>query len=47
MCKRLYPPDKYPDGHPDLAMSLSNLGELLESGASTARRSRTSAKHWT
>ncbi len=30
MRKRLYPPDKYPDGHPDLAWSLSNLGLLLQ-----------------
>ena len=29
MRRRLYPADKYPDGHPDLAQSLNNLGELL------------------
>ena len=29
MCQKLYPPDKYPDGHPDLAKSLNNLGFLL------------------
>ena len=27
--RRLYPADKYPNGHPDLAQSLNNLGELL------------------
>ena len=30
MYKRLYPADKYPDGHPDLATSLNNLGFLLQ-----------------
>ncbi len=29
MCTRLYPPEKYPAGHPDLALSLHNLGGLL------------------
>lgn len=27
--RRLYPPGKYPDGHPELALSLNNLGVLL------------------
>jgi tetratricopeptide (TPR) repeat protein len=27
--RRLYPPARYPDGHPRLAFSLNNLGELL------------------
>ncbi len=30
MNEALYPRDRYPQGHPDLAMSLSNLGLLLE-----------------
>ena len=30
MFKRLYPPQKFPDGHPELANSLNNLGLLLE-----------------
>ena len=29
MRQRLYPKDKYPQGHPDLAASLNNLGFLL------------------
>src|SRR5262249_23587463 len=28
--QQLYPKDKYPDGHPDLATSLNNLGLLLQ-----------------
>ena len=28
--RRLYPPARYPDGHPDLAISLNNLGVLLQ-----------------
>ena len=47
MYKKLYPPEKYPDGHPDLATSLNNLGALLDARASTARRSRTTATPWT
>jgi CHAT domain-containing protein/Tfp pilus assembly protein PilF len=27
--RRLYPPERFPDGHPQLAMSLNNLGALL------------------
>jgi CHAT domain-containing protein len=30
MRRRLYPADTYPDGHPDLAGSLNNLGYVLE-----------------
>jgi len=30
MRRRLYPADKYPDGYPDLATSLNNLGFLLK-----------------
>src|SRR5262249_29971548 len=30
MLQRLYPADKYPEGHPDLAQSLGNLGTLLK-----------------
>jgi tetratricopeptide (TPR) repeat protein/CHAT domain-containing protein len=29
LCRQLYPPDQYPQGHPDLANSLKNLGFLL------------------
>jgi tetratricopeptide (TPR) repeat protein len=29
-CRRLYPADKYPDGHPNLAVGLNNLGVLLQ-----------------
>src|SRR5262245_26078190 len=29
--KRLYPADRYPQGHPELAQSLNNLGGLLQS----------------
>jgi tetratricopeptide (TPR) repeat protein len=28
--EKLYPPEKYPQGHPDLATSLNNLGFLLQ-----------------
>ena len=31
MYQKLYPPSKYPDGHPDLASSLSHLGVALQS----------------
>ncbi len=30
MRRKLYPPEKYPDGHPQLAASLKNLGGLLD-----------------
>ena len=40
MYRRLYPAEKYPDGHPDLAASLNNLGTCWMRKASTARRSR-------
>jgi CHAT domain-containing protein len=30
MYRKLYPPGRYPDGHPDLARSLNNLGSLLQ-----------------
>jgi CHAT domain-containing protein len=30
LCRRLYPKAQYPDGHPDLALSLNNLGGLLD-----------------
>jgi CHAT domain-containing protein/Tfp pilus assembly protein PilF len=30
MCRRLYPPDRYPAGHPDLARGLSWQGFLLQ-----------------
>ena len=41
--RKLYPADKSPDGHPDLADSLSALGALWERGATTTRRSRSTA----
>jgi CHAT domain-containing protein/tetratricopeptide (TPR) repeat protein len=30
MCRRLYPEARFPQGHPDLALSLNNLGFLLQ-----------------
>src|SRR5262245_16003719 len=30
MRQRLYPKEKYPDGHPHLAISLNDLGALLQ-----------------
>ena len=30
MYRRLYPSEKCPDGHPELAVSLNNLGVLLD-----------------
>jgi tetratricopeptide (TPR) repeat protein len=35
--QRLYPKDKYPDGHPDLAQSLHGLGDLLRERGEYAR----------
>jgi CHAT domain-containing protein len=35
--RRLYPADRYPDGHPDLAKSLSNLGFLYRNAGDLAR----------
>jgi CHAT domain-containing protein len=29
ICERLYPPDCYPDGHPDRTRSLYNLGQIM------------------
>jgi tetratricopeptide (TPR) repeat protein len=37
MYKRLYPGDRYPQGHPGLATSLNNLGSLLQSQGEYAR----------
>ena len=34
MCVSLYPRDRYPKGHPELANSLNNLGSLLEAQSS-------------
>ena len=34
MLEKLYPKDKYPDGHPHLALTLYNLGSLLHSRGS-------------
>ena len=39
MYKRLYPPEKFPNGSPELAASLSCLGALLrERGQYTSAR---------
>ena len=46
MLRCLYPPEKYPNGHPDLAVSLTNIGALLGEKASTATRSRFTATPW-
>jgi tetratricopeptide (TPR) repeat protein len=35
--RRLYPSERFPDGHPDLAASLNNLGELLQARGELAR----------
>src|SRR2546421_632186 len=37
MKQQLYPPARYPAGHPDLARSLNNLGSLLDSRGEYAR----------
>jgi CHAT domain-containing protein len=37
MRHKLYPPGKYADGHPSLALSLHNLGSLLEARGEYAR----------
>src|SRR5205823_6063956 len=37
MRRRFYPAERYPDGHPDLAISLSNLGVLFESRGEAAQ----------
>jgi CHAT domain-containing protein len=37
MCRQLYPPARFPDGHPDLANSLNNLGSLLNQRGELAR----------
>ena len=34
MCESLYPKARYPQGHPDLAISLNNLGALLQAQGS-------------
>src|SRR5262249_34669543 len=37
MSQQLYPPGRYPDGHPHLAVSLNNLGQLLRNRGEYAR----------
>jgi tetratricopeptide (TPR) repeat protein len=37
MREKLYPPEKYPQGHPDLAQSLNNLGALLRAQGEYAK----------
>ena len=41
MRQALYPKERYPQGHPDLADSLNNLGSLLRPRGPTARRGAT------
>ena len=36
MRKKLYPASRYPQGHPDLAISLNNLGALLRARGENA-----------
>ena len=31
MCQKLYPKERFPDGHAELAASLSNMGDVFES----------------
>jgi CHAT domain-containing protein/Tfp pilus assembly protein PilF len=40
MRRRLYPTDRYPQGHPHLALSLNNLGALLKDQGEYARALR-------
>src|SRR5262245_31347974 len=35
--QQLYPAAKFPDGHPDLAVSLNNLGAFLQTAGNDAR----------
>ena len=44
--ERLYPKDGYPQGHPDLATSLNNLGSCSRPRGTTARRGGTSSGRW-
>src|SRR5262249_1372744 len=37
LCRRLFTKEHYPDGHPDLATSLNNLGAVLRSRGDYAR----------
>ena len=37
MCQKLYPKGCYPDGHPQLALSLYNLGSLLQAQGDYAK----------
>ena len=39
-CKRLYPTDKYPDGHPDLVANLTALGFVAQYGGDYAKGER-------
>ena len=43
MDEALYPKDRYPQGHPDLATSLNNLGACSRPRGPTARRGGTSS----
>ena len=45
MRRALYPKNKFPQGHPDLAASLNNLGFLLESQGKL-RPNRFTERHW-
>jgi CHAT domain-containing protein/tetratricopeptide (TPR) repeat protein len=40
LCRKLYPPAKYPEGHPNLANSLNTLGYLFQERGEYARAER-------
>ena len=47
MCQALYPKERYPQGHPDLATSLNNLGYAApDPGGLRRRRGRISSGRW-
>ncbi len=46
MRESLYPKDRYPRGHPDLATSLNNLGDLLRAQGDYGGARGTTSGHW-
>ena len=46
MNEALYPKDRYPQGHPDLAPSLNNLGALLQAQGDYGGRGGISSGRW-